>query len=48
MKKYLIVLWYKSGCKEFSLTSDRYPMYRDVVLCSGIKEDDVIDYEVHY
>jgi hypothetical protein len=48
MKKYLIVLWHKSGCKEFSLTSDSYPMYRDIVSFSGIKEDDVIDYEVHY
>lgn len=48
MEKYLVILWYKSGCKEFSLVSDRYPIYRDVISASGISESDVIDYEIHY
>jgi hypothetical protein len=48
MEKYLVILWYKTGCKEFSLISDRYPIYRDVISASGISESDVIDYEIHY
>lgn len=48
MTKYLIVLYHKTGMKQFSLISDRYPSYTQVVSSSGISENDIIDYEVHY
>lgn len=48
MKTYLIILWHKAGCKEFSLIGDVYPSYSQIVLFSGIEEGDIIDYEVHY
>ena len=48
MKKYLIILWYKLGCKEFTIISDRYPLDSQIVSASGINWDNIIDYEVHY
>lgn len=47
MKKYLIVLWHKKGLLEFTLIGDKYPSYSKVVSFSGIKSDDIIEYEVH-
>lgn len=47
MKKYLVLLWHKTGFMEFSVTSDRYPMYSEIVSVSGVSDDDIIEYEVH-
>ena len=47
MRKYLVILWYKTGCKEFTLVSDRYPMHSQIVSVSGISWDDIVDYEIH-
>ena len=48
MIEYLVILWHKLGCIEFKLISDKYPMHSQIVSTSGIKCDDIIDYEIHY
>lgn len=48
MEEYLVLLWHKTGFMEFSVISDKYPMYSEIVSVSGISDNDIINYEIHY